>query len=119
MKNVSFGVLKGLTLKAATRHDDDLIVFETVCGRTLQMYHSQACCESVYIEDIVGDLNDIVGSPILVAECVEGEVTYDEWGGDEMYTFYKIDTVKGGVTIRWNGSSNGYYSISVGFYEEK
>ena len=117
MKYVLFDVLKGLVLKSATRHDDEMIVFETECGRTFKMFHEQECCESVYIEDVVGDLNDIVGNPILVAECVEGRVAWDA-DGNKMYTFYKIDTVKGGVTIRWNGSSNGCYSISVYLYEE-
>jgi hypothetical protein len=40
----------------------------------------------------------------------EGEDT-----GDESYTwtFYRFRTLKGSVSVRWYGSSNGYYSESV------
>jgi hypothetical protein len=79
----------------------------------VRFQHHQDCCESVYIEDICGDLDDLVGAPLVEAEEVsdyEGEAT-----GDESYTwtFYKFATRKGFVTVRWYGSSNGYYSESV------
>lgn len=33
-----------------------------------KLYHSQNCCEDVYIEDISRDLDDLVGYPLLLAE---------------------------------------------------
>lgn len=97
------------------------VYFETECGNKYQMYHSQGCCESVYLEDVCGDVSDIVGSPILSAEEVVGETAEPAgWVAgkhDESYTwtFYKIDTAKGGIALRWFGSSNGAYSESVDF----
>ena len=81
----------------------------------VRFYHSQDCCESVYIEDICGDLNDLVGSPLLEAEEVSDYHADPLYEGEESYTwtFYKFATRKGFVTVRWYGSSNGYYSESV------
>jgi len=84
-------------------------------------HHKQNCCETVEIESIVGDLQDLVGSPILLAE----EATGDTPSGHEFayepesytWTFYKFATIKGYVDVRWLGTSNGYYSesVSLGF----
>lgn len=89
-------------------------------GIVARLYHSQDCCESVEIESIVGDLQDLVGNPLLVAEEV---VSNEKVEGVEVYqddsftwTFYKFATIKGHVDVRWFGSSNGYYSESVNFY---
>jgi hypothetical protein len=106
--------IEGKTLKSVdVLHDDDEIIFETVDGEMYRMYHEQDCCESVLIEDICGNLDDLVGVPILVAE---ERTQYDlEAGESGTWTFYTLRTVKGTVDIRWHGTSNGYYSESVDF----
>lgn len=82
-----------------------------------EFYHQQDCCERVQIEDICGDLTDLVGSPILMAEEVRGEPPEDYEYPDDAFrwTFYKFATLKGSVTVRWLGTSNGYYSMAVNY----
>ena len=80
-----------------------------------RMYHYAECCEAVYVEDIVGDIEDIMYSPIISAEEVINHEEDNPGYESVTWTFYKIDTIKGGITIRWCGESNGYYSESVDF----
>ncbi len=121
--NVEFSVLVGKTIEAISGAvGDDSMEFQCTDGTHYKLYHYQDCCECVSIEDICGELSDLIGSPILVAEVsTSGEdppgVQMGEWRESYTWTFYKLDTAKGGVTIRWYGSSNGYYSESVDFDE--
>ena len=73
------------------------------------------------INDIVGDLEDLVGEPLLVAEEVQGEtpVDFNERDHESVtWTFYKFATRKGYVDVRWLGESNGYYSEGVDLFVE-
>jgi hypothetical protein len=118
--NLNISVLVGKTLTAATNVNNEEIVFETADGEVYALYHEQDCCESVYVEDVCGDLNDLVGTPVLMAEevsSIEGfdEKCLSEYEESYTWTFYRLRTMKGSVTIRFYGSSNGYYSESVYF----
>lgn len=85
-------------------------------GSAMLMYHSQNCCESVTIDDINGDLNDLIGTPILLAELRTNRdfgAQDPEWDESYTWSFYTFRTRKGFVDIRWYGTSNGYYSEDV------
>jgi hypothetical protein len=116
--------LVGKTLVSVQHHteDDDRIEFVTQSGETFVMHHSQDCCETVFVEDICGNLEDLVGSPIIQAEESSSEETPEgveepSYRTDDslMWTFYRLATAKGLVVIRWRGESNGYYSVGVDF----
>ncbi|MEN9436586.1 MAG: hypothetical protein RIR09_1241 [Pseudomonadota bacterium] len=120
-KQVDFSELVGCTLSAITgAKGDDSIVFECVDGSKYQMYHSQDCCESVSVDDIEGDLSDLIGLPITLAEESSNsdplpDQDVGEYCESFTWTFYRIATARGFVVIRWFGESNGYYSESVSF----
>jgi hypothetical protein len=109
-----FSDLKGeIIRKIKVKRNKNKIFFITDTKK-YKMYHEQDCCEDVYIEDICGFLDDLINAEILQAkeEYFEG----DDKEGSSTYSFYKLRTQKGSVTIRWYGSSNGYYSESAGLY---
>jgi len=95
------------------KEGDDVISICCSDGSKYRMLHYDDCCESVYVEDICGDVEDLIGSPVVKAE--ETTNSGEEGYGSYTWTFYHIFTIKGGICIRWYGSSNGYYSERVDF----
>ena len=96
-------------------NDDDVLVFTDESGREYKFYHCQDCCEWVRIEDVCGDLADLINSPLIQAEEVSNEPEPNCESESYTWTFYKFATIKGSVTVRWLGTSNGYYSEGVDF----
>lgn len=99
--------------------DGSVIIFKND-DEEYRLEHSQDCCESVYIDDLCGDLKDLENVPIFMAEESAEDIPTDspDYSGDYCcgYTFYRFWTSKGPVVIRWQGSSNGYYGIGVECY---
>jgi len=95
----------------------DYLRFSTSNGDSFRMFHQQKCCEDVTIENICGNISDLIGSPITLAE--ESQKISDPNEKDSYtWTFYKLATLKGYVTIRWYGTSNGDYSEEVTIIKE-
>jgi hypothetical protein len=112
-----YNKLIGKTVKSAQAVGDEFkIQFND--GSSVLLYHEKDCCESVTIEDICGDVSDLIDGVINEFECVTNS---DDPMGKDMcesftWSFYKISTNKGGIVIRWFGESNGYYSETVSVY---
>jgi len=97
---------------------DEVMRFVDADGRGVRFYHEQSCCENVLIEDVCGDIADLIGSPILLAEAVSNMNGPELPDADSYtWTFYKFATIKGSVTVRWLGTSNGYYGEDVAVEE--
>jgi len=120
-ENIDFSTLKGKILnhiEVIKNHpEEDKILFFTSDGQAYKMHHYQDCCESVTIEDICGEIDWLCDSPILEAEERTNLADCENLKNDDSFTwtFYHLATIKGSVTIRWYGTSNGYYSESVDF----
>lgn len=83
-------------------------------GSCINMFHYQDCSEEVIIDDICGDIDDLLNAMILDIELVTSNTDRkDEWDESFTWSFYKIKTNKGYVTIKWYGVSNGFYSETV------
>lgn len=121
MNFVSFDVLKNQTLKSIDGLEEysQLIRFHTVdsngVDHTYRMLHHQDCCESVSLADFELD-------PGVIGELIhEANEDSNRELGEELsvtWTFYRIRTMHGSLFIRWQGSSNGYYSEGVSFEED-
>ena len=102
-----------INIERNNTNDNEELIFHLSNGAIYKQFHEQNCCEYVHIEDIDGDLNDLIGYRLLQAD----ESTQDAANATNVdsatWTFYRMATIKGYVTIRWYGSSNGYYSEGV------
>ena len=110
-KHVNVSDMLGKTFSRVVS-DGDTVTLENDEVRYV-LYHSTDCCESVVVEDIIGDLEDLVGWPMLIARedhNADGPELNEE---SYTWTFYNFATFKGYVTIRFLGTSNGYYSEEV------
>ncbi len=113
--------LLGKTIVAINGGEKDYEWAHFVCsdGTEYLMFHEQDCCESVTIEDVCGDPKRLLYSPITLAEDISNEADQferlSEWDDSHTWTWYKLATVNEYVTIRWYGTSNGYYCESVDF----
>ena len=118
--NASLSELVGKTIKSidGLERESEAVNITTNCGNVYRFYHSQDCCEVVYLDDFEGDSALLAGALIISAKEVNSENEPPPDGDDVdsyTWTFYEIETTKGEIFMRWLGESNGYYSETVDF----
>lgn len=124
MKNASFFELKGKTLTdiKGLEEGSEYQTFITDTEKYV-LEHQEDCCESVILTKIIGDVNSILNSEIVLAEDDIG-ANEPEWAKDRSYydsytwSKYVIETKNGGRLEFWYlGESNGYYCEAAIFYK--
>ena len=115
---VPFSSLVGKTItNILVNEPADEIIIVTSDGAFYRMHHEQSCCEDVHLNDIIGmPINDLIGSPILLAEVRTNKDNPKSLDDESFtWTFYELANINGALTLRWYGTSNGYYSEEVTF----
>ena len=107
-------LVKGKTIVEVVglKKQEESVVLKLGDKSELKFHHEQSCCESVWLEDFEFSGKSITGAKILDVILVSEKQDDTEWG-TMTWTFYKVQTDKGELFMRWCGESNGYYSEDV------
>ena len=110
---ISFQFLKGLTFQSVRLNEPIVdtpyrtMDFITENGDVYQLFNGNDTCDELGLKDIEGDLDDLIGSPIILAEVTESDyIEYTE----RVWIFYRLATAKGYVVIRFYTTTDGWYS---------
>ena len=109
-----FEQLQGMTITAVVYKEVNESLLIHLNTHVLEMIHHQDCCETVYLADVVGSFEDLIGYPLL--EVSESIVDIATAGMSSTASYYNFKTVKASVQLRWVGESNGYYSETIDCY---
>ena len=111
---VNFEQLTGMTITAVVYKETNESLLIHLNTHVLEMIHHQDCCETVYLADVVGSFEDLIGYPLL--EVSESIVDIKSEDYSSTASYYNFRTVKASVQLRWVGESNGYYSEIIDSY---
>lgn len=93
----------------------DTVEIKTQSGRTFRMYHEQDCCESV---TVVRAYIPYIGNGLTIVSASE-KIESIPSAESATRTTFVFETSCGIGFIEWIGESNGFYSESVSFVEDK
>lgn len=113
--SIDISDLKGMTITAVVYDEANESLRIHLNTHVLEMIHHQDCCETVYLADVVGNFEDLIGYPLLEASESIVDITSAD-AESSTATYYNFRTVKASVQLRWVGESNGFYSETVNCY---
>lgn len=94
----------------------DRLVFVLNDGTAFVLHNESegdyGCDVHIHLVDIEGDLFDLIDRPLVVSETASYSPP-EKICDRETWTYYRLATPKGMVSLRWQGGSNGYYSEAV------
>ena len=109
-----FEQIQGMTITAVVYKEVNESLLIHLNTHVLEMLHHQDCCETVYLADVVGSFEDLIGHPLLeVSESIVDIATEDM---SSTASYYNFKTIKASVQLHWVGESDGYYSETVDCY---
>ena len=111
---LKFEQIQGMTITAVVYKESNESLLIHLNTHVLEMIHHQDCCETVYLADVAGSFEDLIGYPLL--EVSESIVDIATAYTSSTASYYNFKTVKASVQLRWVGESNGYYSETVDCY---
>lgn len=88
----------------------ELVIFHLESGLRVRMCVQKDWGSSIYLEDVAGDIEDLIGVVTLSEAVVDFSKTRD---GKLAWTFYRLATKAGMVVFRWYGEAGPYYSVEV------
>lgn len=106
--------LVGMTITAVIYRENTESLLIHLNTHVLEMVHVQDCCETVYLADVVGDFEDLIGYPLL--KVSESIVKISQEEPSSTASYYNFKTVKANVQLRWVEESSGYYSETIDCY---
>ena len=109
-----FELVKGKTIVEVVglKKQEESVVLRLDDKSELEFYHEYSCCENFWLEDFEFSGKSVIGAKILDVVLVSEKQDVTD-NGTMTWTFYKIQTDKGELFMRWCGESNGYYSEDV------
>jgi hypothetical protein len=99
----------GKIIESASLSIDKTILTFYFSDNSSIQFDSRPSNPDVYIDDICGDFDCLLGVPLLVAESSSksGDVAECEW------VFYIFSTIKGTINIRWFDTTSDYYCAEI------